>query len=926
MEFFEKTISQLVENQFPSFYEEEGPIFIDFVKKYYEWMESSNNTIYHSRRLMEYGDIDSTIDDFILYFKSKYLNAFQFDTATNTEQLVKHSLDVYRSKGTERGLDVFFKTVFGKPAKVYFPGEDMFRSSNGEWFLPRYLEVSFEDNLKDFINTQIEGINSGATAFVEKYIRKKINGRYIEVFYISDIVGSFETGERIKAAVTGVLGPVVTGSMNNLDVIDGGVDFSVGDIIDLVSDHTGAQGKARVSNTTSASGRVTFELVDGGWGYTNTSQIIISNNIVRSDYTVVGSNNYANSLYNQFETLIQPLANVSFYDLSGDMLANGDFVYRYEPTTNTYIGQGRVLSVTNTSSTNGTALVSITDGYMDIHESFTFEDGNNFVTEQSQSWLTSENITISDQFLYHDEANDSVDFSFSAEDGNNIIIDYSALYKLYTTTTESGIEVAFEDDGLLLMEEDSSSSRISVYTDVSAYANVMVTSSNVMLYITNGAVQFSNGEVVYQSNGGTDTANGYVRSISYTGSNAVINITNSYGTWDGGDVVLYSKNTASEGTVNRVVVDVAVYDVHNTFVSTNNNVLYGLSSNTFATASLVEGGNGASFTLNDTFLYTENTEINSDIIANYVDVYLSQDDFGFDGSTNTDLDTVISDAFNYDTYTYGTIKSIVSSGVGLNYSYVPYVLVYEPNMVELNKQDFVVNVSNLVGTFITGEVVTQGGYNKGIVKSNSNSTVLFLKRITTDDTFDELYDIVTEDSNNIMTEDSSYELSSDEIDTLNGLTSGATCVVSSYYYDSSSPIAGLNAVVTPSVATGAGQISEMEIVDSGFGFYNNEIVTFTSNTSEGSARVNLNNYGKSQGFYRKNDSELSANKYIQDSSYYQEFSYEIQTAITLDKYKDMLKNILHIAGTKFFSKFLLETVSYNEITADPTTVVTANNG
>ena len=45
MKKIESIISPLVENQFPSFYKEEGPQFIAFAKAYYEWMENNGSYI-----------------------------------------------------------------------------------------------------------------------------------------------------------------------------------------------------------------------------------------------------------------------------------------------------------------------------------------------------------------------------------------------------------------------------------------------------------------------------------------------------------------------------------------------------------------------------------------------------------------------------------------------------------------------------------------------------------------------------------------------------------------------------------------------------------------------------------------------------------------------------------------------------------------
>ena len=56
----EKFVSPFIAQQFPAFYKEEGPNFIAFLKAYYEWMESTGQTLNHARSLMEYADIDTT--------------------------------------------------------------------------------------------------------------------------------------------------------------------------------------------------------------------------------------------------------------------------------------------------------------------------------------------------------------------------------------------------------------------------------------------------------------------------------------------------------------------------------------------------------------------------------------------------------------------------------------------------------------------------------------------------------------------------------------------------------------------------------------------------------------------------------------------------------------------------------------------------
>jgi len=82
MKAIEQYISPLVQSHFPDFYKEQGPLFILFVEEYFRWLENNSSTyanytnalldgnpVYHSRNLLNYRDIDKTVDSFFVYFK-----------------------------------------------------------------------------------------------------------------------------------------------------------------------------------------------------------------------------------------------------------------------------------------------------------------------------------------------------------------------------------------------------------------------------------------------------------------------------------------------------------------------------------------------------------------------------------------------------------------------------------------------------------------------------------------------------------------------------------------------------------------------------------------------------------------------------------------------------------------------------------------
>jgi hypothetical protein len=70
------------------------------------------------------------------------------------------------------------------------------------------------------------------------------------------------------------------------------------------------------------------------------------------------------------------------------------------------------------------------------------------------------------------------------------------------------------------------------------------------------------------------------------------------------------------------------------------------------------------------------------------------------------------------------------------------------------------------------------------------------------------------------------------------------------------------------------------------------------------------------GYYLSQDGFISDEIYIQDSNYYQAFSYVIKVEEELRKYADLVKTILHPAGMKMFAEFQI----YNNINISATSI------
>ena len=269
MSRIEKFVSSFIPQQFPLFYKDEGPNFIAFVKAYYEWLESNGQTLNHSRSLFDYNDIDTTEAQFLTYFKNTYLNSLPESILVDKKLLVKHILDLYRSKGTPRSYELLFRILFNESIELFTLGSVLFKPSDGEWTIPRYIEVSDNPYLENLIGKQIYESSGKATAVVESVNQKIVNNRLIYVVYLSSIDGRFKFGQKILSysvpKITLANAPVILGSLTAVAIENGGAGFNQGDIVDVYGQ--GLSGKARIAAVRDENGKVNFNLVNGGSGY-----------------------------------------------------------------------------------------------------------------------------------------------------------------------------------------------------------------------------------------------------------------------------------------------------------------------------------------------------------------------------------------------------------------------------------------------------------------------------------------------------------------------------------------------------------------------------------------------------------------------------------------------------------------------------------
>ena len=128
------------------------------------------NPVQTIQQLLAYADIDNTIYDFLDQFRDEFMNAIPSTLADGVSKrnLVKNIRELYRAKGTSEGHKIFFNMILGETPIITYPNQYMLRTSGGNWtsrLIMRTLPGA-GSNGAEAIGQTITGQTSNAKAVV----------------------------------------------------------------------------------------------------------------------------------------------------------------------------------------------------------------------------------------------------------------------------------------------------------------------------------------------------------------------------------------------------------------------------------------------------------------------------------------------------------------------------------------------------------------------------------------------------------------------------------------------------------------------------------------------------------------------------------------------------------------------------------------
>jgi hypothetical protein len=944
-----KTISQFIENQFPGLYQEEGQVLIAFLTAYYEYLEQSGDLL--NREMFTIRDIDTTFDEFLVYFRKKYIEGFPFLTSTDTRFLIKNVTDFYKAKGSDESVKLLMKLIFNDESDVYYPSTDILRASDSLWIDPIYLEVSFSSRTKTYLNKTIIGSTSGATAFVESIVTKKVAGKIIDILYLSNLRGNFATGEFISDDSIIKNAPKIIGSLSELDVDLGGSGYKIGDRLNVVSPE-GKNAIARVTEVLSKTDAAEFTLVDGGFGYTldSDTQVYVSTAMLFCDNE--------NLEFKDFETVTQTLEKLTI-DTANTELSVGDSVSGFDSLSD-LVGEGRIVKIEPDKLT-----IEVDEGTFARTFFLDLEDPNRFfpteeIEEENTVELQFENSTgsfINGESLLQRDIEGEISINVAV--GTLDLVDGTILY----------VNEAFGDFLVGKTIEGLTSGSTATIT------NVSITSQGNRGKI----IESSNSSIIVLPSTGDFSANTKIRGVRSKNINNVLSVfTTGLERIEVANtsinVSAYENVSASGFVVGQAQERVGLFGNTSPFVFTSETTNFIRSSETNLQKELtrVGFGSGANFEVGSLVPDTEETFIyNRDIIdsenvvgINYLDIFV--DGVGSNVSRVSNIVDVIDGGSGYSntstvefsgggylggeplisavasviTDEFGEITNLVIEDGGQGYFEVPTITISDgvganielvidygygfPDNPYGGFEDVLETVWTerelTLGEIFSLQKINNGAnYDAGVFTKVINGTIRKFN----------LYDLEVSLSNELGTfaigevvqSTSGYRARVKNLvngtsilkplsfvnqlqvnETLTGLTSGSTATVSSINEIQTSLRMGENAQIDSLVVLADGIIVRVEIIDSGFGYKEgNTVQLFDARTDDfaTTATSKLIRQGKSLGFWQTTTSQLNDKK-LRDNFFYQEYSYQVIASFSFDRYEKILRDLVHVSGAELF--------------------------
>ncbi len=227
------------------------------------------NPVQNMQQLLEYANTDNTTTVFLDEMFNMFLESIPKTLASGVSKrdLIKNIKDLYTAKGTSEGHKLLLRLIFDEEAEIVYPNKFMLRVSKGNWSQPTVMRVAAVSgsDATDIVGRTITGSTSGATSVVLNSIVLFQGNTSVSELEIDPkvSVGTFQVEETITAISNTqdvLMSFVVKSFVSSSTITKAGAHYSVNDSVTI--DPTVGNNFADAEVSEISTGSVTGTIID----------------------------------------------------------------------------------------------------------------------------------------------------------------------------------------------------------------------------------------------------------------------------------------------------------------------------------------------------------------------------------------------------------------------------------------------------------------------------------------------------------------------------------------------------------------------------------------------------------------------------------------------------------------------------------------
>lgn len=206
-------IQNTIPSQLPAHIVKDYPLFVEFLKAYYQWMEQNGSPYFAINNHLDWLNFENSMDDYVDFLRKEYIFNMPADITGGLELLLKNSKQFHLTVGTEESFKFIFKILFGESAgdvELYFPRREILKVSDSSWNNGEFVMYITDSGKSDkFLYRVVKqtreifpGIFRYAYAIVQRIVSRYAGKFKVTELYLTEIQGEFEIGYPVEVENT----------------------------------------------------------------------------------------------------------------------------------------------------------------------------------------------------------------------------------------------------------------------------------------------------------------------------------------------------------------------------------------------------------------------------------------------------------------------------------------------------------------------------------------------------------------------------------------------------------------------------------------------------------------------------------------------------------------------------------------------------